>query len=111
MFICDISDHFPIYCIINKSINNSRKDTFISKRVFNDDGLLKIAHILQNTNWDFYNKNANECYNYFIDIFLDAYDSCFPVKQIKIKHKCNNAPWFNVEIKKLMKKKRNLLHC
>ena len=52
MFLCDISDHFPIYCIINKSINNSRKDTFISKRVFNDDDLLKVAHILQNTNWD-----------------------------------------------------------
>ena len=108
MFLCDISDHFPIYCIMNNCLKHSKKDTLIFKRDINDDNLLQFAHILHNTQWDFNNKNANECYNDFIDIFLGAYDSCFPVKQIKTKNKCNNAPWFNVEIQKLMKKKNRL---
>ena len=105
LFLSDISDHFPIFCIVKKSINNSKNENVIFKRDINDDALVRFAQHLYNIQWDFNSMNANECYNEFLDTFLKAYDSFFPVKQVKLKNKSKNEPWFNDDIRKVMKKK------
>ena len=111
LLLTDISDHFPIFCIANKSFCNSnkgREKTVIFKRDVNEANILKFANILHNTKWDFSGLNANESYDSFLEIFLSAYDSCFPVKPIKTRSTAISAPWFNDNIRKHIKKKNRL---
>ena len=63
---------------------------------------------MSNTKWDFTNLNANEPYDKFLEIFLIAYNECFPVKQTKLKKRTKSPPWFNDEIRQLVKKKNRL---
>ena len=59
LFLSDISDHFPIFCIVKKSVSKSENATVIFKRDINDDALIRFAQHLYNTQWNF--DNNYEC--------------------------------------------------
>ena len=66
--------------------------------------------MLENINWDqFLPSNAPiEAYNTYLKIFSDLYDIAFPKKEIKIKSKYLNTPWFTKGLRKSSKRKQRL---
>ena len=51
---CDISDHFPIFCIFNNLSINTEKPT-ITKGKFNKKNIKKLNEALKAINWQFLN--------------------------------------------------------
>ena len=50
----------------------------------------------------------NEAYNTYLKIFSDLYDIAFPKKEIEIKSKYLNTPWFTKGLRKSSKRKQGL---
>ena len=85
----DISDHFPIFTILNSKIHNQCPKTKILTRTINEESVENFKNILSLTDWnDVLSKTiTNESYDQFIKKFSLNYDDCFPIKVIEIKTK------------------------
>ena len=85
----NISDHFPIFPILESSCNKSKiyEKTKITKRDFSNENARNFQSLLENIKRDqFWLSNApNEAYNIFLKIFSDLYDATFPKKKLKLK--------------------------
>ena len=54
-------------------------------------------------------ENANEKYDHFLNIYVELYKKCLPLKTFKNKNKnTNKKPWVTKDIVKLSKKKHLL---
>ena len=77
----NISDHFPIFTILENSCNKNKnyEKTKITKRDFSNENIQNPQFLLENTKWDqFLPSNApSEAYNIFLKIFSDLYDVAF----------------------------------
>ena len=106
----DISDHFPIFTILNSKIHNQCPKTKISTRTINEVSVENFKNILSSTDWnDVLGKTiTNESYDQFIKKFSLIYDDCFPIKVIEIKTKNLLSPWITKGIKKSSKRKQRL---
>ena len=106
----DISDHFPIFTILNSKIHNQCPKTKISTRTINEVSVENFKNILSLTDWnDVLGKTiTNESYDQFIKKFSLIYDDCFPIKVIEIKTKNLLSPWITKGIKKSSKRKQKL---
>ena len=108
----NISDHFPIFAILENSCNKNKnyEKTKITKRDFSNENIQNFQFLLENIKWDqLLPSNApNEAYNVFLKIFSDLYDAAFPKKEIEIKSKYLNTPWITKEIRKSFKRKQLL---
>ena len=106
----DISDHFPIFRILNSKIHNQCPKTKISTRTINEVSKENFQNILSSTDWnDVLGKTiTNESYDQFIKKFSLIYDDCFPIKVIEIKTKNLLSPWITKGIKKSSKRKQKL---
>ena len=78
----NISDHFPIFAILENSCNKNKnyEKTKITKRDFSNENIQNFQFLLENIKWDqLLPSNApNEAYNIFLKIFSDLYDVAFP---------------------------------
>ena len=105
----NISDHFPIFAILENSCNKNKnyEKTKITKRDFSNENIQNFQFLLENIKWDqLLPSNApNEAYNIFLKIFSDLYDVAFPKKEIEIKSKYLNTPWITKGIRKSSKRK------
>ena len=108
----NISDHFPIFAILENSCNKNKnyEKTKITKRDFSNENIQNFQFLLENIKWDqLLPSNApNEAYNIFLKIFSDLYDVAFPKKEIEIKSKYLNTPWITKGIRKSSKRKQRL---
>ena len=108
----NISDHFPIFAILENSCNKNKnyEKTKITKRDFSNENIQNFQFLLENIKWDqLLPSNApNEAYNIFLKIFSDLYNVAFPKKEIEIKSKYLNTPWITKEIRKSSKRKQRL---
>ena len=106
----DISDHFPIFTILNSKIHNQCTKTKISTQTINEVSVENFKNILSSTDWnDVLGKTiTNESYDQFIKRFSLIYDDCFPIKVIEIKTKNLLSPWITKGIKKSSKRKQKL---
>ena len=106
----DISDHYPIFVLSPKTINNTESNTVIFKRNINEKTINNFKTKLANTDWSFiYNFiDSNNAYEYFLKIFKKLYDDCFPKQKITMKTKSFQSPWMSTGLLKSSKKKQKL---
>ena len=54
----------------------------------------KFKNTLYNRNWDNIKKSEdpNKAYKYFLDIFIDIYDTLLPKAEVKVKFKSGQSP-------------------
>ena len=113
IFICDISDHFPVFAFINLDLCNTHiNELYYSKRTFEEDAVLKFCVSLQEVEWCYLESivNTNDRFIAFMDMFTSIFAKCFPLQKIKSKKKTKKyKPWFNFSLKKMCKKKYILL--
>ena len=99
----DISDHFPIFTILNSKIHNQCPKTKISTRTINEVSVENFKNILSSMDWnDALGKTiTNESYDQFITKFSLIFDDyCFPIKVIERKTKNLLSSWITKGIKK-----------
>ena len=106
----DISDHFPIFTILNSKIHNQRPKAKISERTINEESVENYKNIISLTDWnDVLGKTiTNESYDQFVKKFSLIYDACFPIKVVEIKTKNLLSPWITKGIKNSSKRKQKL---
>ena len=114
--VTDISDHFGVFSIIEKCVErNSSPNSFI--RIINDNTLNIFQNVLSNVDFSaIYEENCpNTAYQLFMDIYQDAFNQSFPLRQCRKSAKSiKREPWFSagllqssVRKNKLFKKKLN----
>lgn len=90
----NISDHLPIFINIAKhsALNTRHRITF---RDFSKNSHDKFTQELLQINWEelYHMTNANESFNYFIDIIIKLYNKCFPIKTKFVTEKRLQNPW------------------
>ena len=104
---CDISDHFPIFCIFNDLPMNVDKPT-ITKRRLNKESIKKFNKALQFINWHFINdydiQTAFTMFQGVIDLLFDE----FCPKQTFTMTYSNKLPWLTDALRKSIKIKNCL---
>lgn len=82
----------------------------IRKRKFTKENMLKFKNYLKCLTFAdvFETENANEAYDYFIDIFCLLYNLCFPLKWVIVKPD-KKIKWISRGIRICSRKQRNLL--
>jgi hypothetical protein len=110
ILVSDVSDHIPVFCIINKELE-SKGSQFNTKniRIIDETKMSQLLSRLDETHWDFDWENVNESYTNFADRFLSAYNECLPVvnKQIKV-YRNSRKPWITSALITSIKKKNKL---
>ena len=109
----DISDHFPIFTILNSrihKIDNQCPKTKTSTRTINDVLVENFKNIISSTDW--YNvlgkKITNKSFDQLIKKFSLIYHDCFPIKVIEINTKNLLSPWITKDIKKSYRRKQKV---
>ncbi len=103
-----ISDHFPIFTILNKQINTGGQH-FITRRNFCDKSKAKFTRNIKNTNWNsiYLNHDASDAYSALHDAIKVIFDSSFPEKEVKITYK-NRHIWITSSMQKSIHIKSDL---
>ena len=94
IFKTDISDHFPIFIISNKSNKSYSHKRKVTKRLINDTSIKYFHDIISFEKWDetLINLNADEAYDIFLVKFLQYYNKAFPKVTKLIKEKTLLSP-------------------
>jgi hypothetical protein len=108
-----ISDHFPILCSLTDCNRTPMLETFVKKRIFNDDNLQNFSTSLNAINWDFISTfdSAQEQFDQFIELFLTLCDKYFPIISFKVNknfHRLN--PWMTKGLLTSRREKNKLCH-
>ncbi len=109
----DITDHFPIFMILNNNINNypkTKQKKYHTTRKINQSTMDSFSAELEQVNWDkvLNNSSSDNSYHIFIKLFTELYDKHFPkiTKQINIKQQ--SKPWITAGIIKSIKTRNKL---
>ena len=114
----DITDHFPIFQILNKNDNlndsklnnNSKSNAYRSIRNIKSQNIAALNIELNQTNWDdvLTNNSAEDSYTKFITKFSDLYDKHLPKTNKKINKRQEAKPWITSGIIKSIKTRNKL---
>ena len=111
----DITDHFPIFQILNTNNNNKNKNkinnnNYITKRKININNISSLGTELSQTDWNnvLQSDSANESYNNFISKFTDLYNKHLPKVKTKINKRKDAKPWITSGIIKSIKTRNKL---
>lgn len=106
----DISDHLPIFCV-NKGnfVDDRSNDQATFKRLITDERILTFQQKLLLIDWQamYLLDNPNESYEYFIRVFTNLYNQCFPCVK-KINKKKIKKPWITFGLLNSINRKHNL---
>ena len=106
----DITDHYPIFHISHDHLSYS-ENHYIKRRISSPDNIMKFSNTLNEHNWDHVlsNEDPQSAYSAFMKDYVDIYNSCFPIKNIKIGYK-TRKPWLSEGLKKSIKTKNKMYH-
>ena len=81
----DISDHLPVFILIDQSRENSLYDRVSNIRNFSANNVHKFINDLNQTDWNFVTtmENVHSIYESFLERVLRLYDKHFPVQEVK----------------------------
>src|SRR6218665_968241 len=98
IWITDISDHLPVYCLITGLYNKPK---------LQPNPLQNFKQKLSFINWDRLSDNldVNMIFDDFLNKFNHCYNLCFPFKRINGKSRKTDLPWITSAIRKSIKKK------
>ena len=105
IFLSDVSDHFPVYCICNSIVSVLKDEQKRSKRDLNENNIVQFLQSLESSDFVFDKNDPNNSYNNFLALFTDRYNEAFPVISKCNRRRVNDNPWCSKEIQKLIKKK------
>lgn len=113
LLVTDISDHLPIFHIIEYVCNRDKKIEYEKRkcRKFNRKNIDSFKHVLSEETWDCVqnNTNANSAYCDFMQIFNSHFDTCFPLSNSTAKQNLGiDKPWFTTGLRKSSKMKNRL---
>ncbi|MFZ2538187.1 MAG: endonuclease/exonuclease/phosphatase family protein, partial [Oscillospiraceae bacterium] len=111
IWMADISDHLPIYLTLPyQKITHKSPQIFITKRFYSEENMNKFKTQLNNADWSpvYSATGSNNKYQYFIDMFTDMHNSCFPLRNVKFTSMSHNKPWITPTILNSIKKKNNM---
>jgi hypothetical protein len=118
--ISDISDHLPVYAILNNLIEmhihiKKTKYISVSNRPIHDENLKKLEDKLVHTNWNLYDDDIKtksdfeEKYTNFTDMLNQIYNDCIPIVTKKTKAiRDNKKPWITSALIVSARKKNKL---
>ena len=106
----DITDHYPIFHITEDLIKKDEAQ-FIKRRITTQQNVLAFSNRLTQHNWDHVlcEEDPQSAYSKFMKDYLDIYNSCFPIKMMKLGYK-TRKPWLSEGLKKSIKIKNKLYH-
>ena len=83
----DISDHFPVFNLIQINSKITKKYAYIFKRMNTANNIEKLNSELKNANWDdvFADENPDSAYDTFLSILKSLINKCLPLKKVKRK--------------------------
>ena len=104
----DLSDHFPIFCMIEDCMVKS-KNEFITRRIVSETNITKFVDSIKLIDWDgeMLGKDSNESYTILVNAIIDRYNDCFPLKTIQIRGAIKK-PWLTEGLKISAKHKNKL---
>ena len=105
----DISDHFPVFHISQKSCEYPTNNEYKTIRVINEIKTLKFMGKIQNTNWSALHpfEHCQTYFSNFLRLFKSIYDESFPINRVKIRYR-NRLPWLSNGLKSSIKLKNKL---
>ena len=87
LFLCDISDHLPIFSIVSTSDLNANERQFFGFRDKNPENITKFKEELSRVNWAEL-PDVNDpllAYNSFLTKYTSIYKVCFPLRKVKVE--------------------------
>ena len=105
---CDISDHFPIFCIFNNFSIITEKPT-VTKRNLNKKNIKKLNETLKAINWQFLNDcDTQTAFTMFQGVIDQLFDEICPEQTFTMTYG-NKLPWLTDAFRKSIRDK-NILH-
>ena len=106
IIITDVSDHLSPFILCNFDISNN-ESTHTQQRIIREENIIRFCSMLESIEWNDLKKysTVDEKFKYFMVIFQELYNECFPFKRINLKKYTNSKTWFTKELKKKCKKK------
>ena len=108
VFICDITDHFPVCCKISIPAEMKNEVVNIKFRDMSYENKAKFNNMITNTNWNevlLNIPNTNEQVLKLIEVLEKYYNTCFPIKTKQMGVKRLSKPWITDAILKSIKNK------
>ena len=96
----DISDHLPIF-LFTKQINNTKADTVIETRVYNEQTTTTFKESIDQLTWDdiYASRNPQESYSKFLNEILFVYNKSFPlIKKLSGKNPISHGLLWDLNI-------------
>ncbi len=106
----DISDHLPVFLIVDSMYNNVQNRPKFKKRHINNNNIQQFVQELNATDWNliFSQNNVNDTYNNFLDQIIKLYDKNFPLKEVKCRYNKYKSPWLSAGIYNSIRRKNFL---
>jgi len=107
----DISDHLPIFVILDCKIRLLPKPKLVSFRIKSEQASINFHTFIENETWDdaFAATKPDDILTLINDKLSSAYNNYFPLKQAKPRRfKTIHKPWLSVSLLKSCKKKNKL---
>ena len=112
IFYTDVSDHFPVFCILNSDRSKNLKSEFINKRIYSTKNFEKFQEKLSKTDWInsiLSLNNPQDAFTLFHSELCKFHNTCFPLQKIKLGYK-TRKPWLSQELKNLIQIKNKLFY-
>jgi hypothetical protein len=102
-----ISDHYGILIQINTINTVCKTQTKIKYRQFFENNISNLKNQLKNTEWSelINDGDVDKNFDNFNKKLTELYNKCLPIKYKSIPRRNDIAPWFNNEIRNLIKTK------
>ena len=111
IFLCNITDHCPIFCRINVPYADNDKLVKITFRDMSVRNKILFQQKLQEKNWDsilINVRNSNDVIMKHLNTVNEHYQSCFPLKTKMISANRLSKPWVTSGLQKSIKTKHEL---
>ena len=105
----DVSDHFPVFCIIDCLSMTDKQSNTVTKRNFNCKNIAKFSRKLSSQNWNnVYNvDDAQIAFSVLQRVIDQLIEEIFPEQTIPVTYK-TRLPWLNSELKAAIKARNSL---
>ena len=110
ILVTDISDHLPVFLIIDQFKEKNQGERKYVRRDFNMNNVKCFNDDLNETDWNFLKSpnDIHDIYNTFLEHVQTLYDKNFPVQEIKCRYDKYKSPWLSDGIYNSIRRKNYL---
>ena len=110
VLMTDITDHLPVFLIVNSVKESHRTNKYSQKRNFNADNVENFIHDLNRSDWDSVTSinDIHRMFNAFTSHVQQLYNKHFPLKDVKCRYNKCKSPWLSEGIYNSIRRKNHL---